>query len=108
MRWTYDTQADAFYAYVRTAPIDRQVETPGGLIVDVDANGEVVGIEVLSPGRDVDFTGLTDLLDATTLRTLRFLMQPFGRPMAANGGRSSQPTPEPEADFQLERVAVSA
>jgi uncharacterized protein YuzE len=49
MKITYDPEADAFYA--RFAPehtaIDSTVEAAPNVMLDLDAKGELVGIEVL-------------------------------------------------------------
>lgn len=49
MRTSYDPEADAFYA--RLAPdgaaIEGAQESAPGVMIDFDANGDVVGIEVL-------------------------------------------------------------
>ncbi len=50
MRTSYDPDADAFYA--RFAPegtaVARTTEVAPGVMLDLDASGQVVGIEVLS------------------------------------------------------------
>jgi uncharacterized protein YuzE len=50
MRTSYDPEADAFYA--RFAPDDTEIaetkEVAPGVMVDLDASGQLVGIEVLS------------------------------------------------------------
>ena len=50
MRTTYDPEADAYYA--RFAPDQIEIaetqEVAPGVIIDLDANGDLVGIEVLS------------------------------------------------------------
>jgi uncharacterized protein YuzE len=47
---TYDPDADAVYIYVARGNIDRQDEA-GPFIYDVDADGRIVGIEVLSASK---------------------------------------------------------
>jgi uncharacterized protein YuzE len=44
---TYDAEADAVYITVGDGRIDRTEET-GPFIYDVDADGQIVGIEILS------------------------------------------------------------
>jgi uncharacterized protein YuzE len=44
---TYDPEADAVYIHVGRGPIDHQEEA-GPFILDLDAAGRVIGIEVLS------------------------------------------------------------
>jgi uncharacterized protein YuzE len=50
MKTSYDPDADAFYA--RFAPdvvaISETREVAPGVMIDVDANGDLVGVEVLS------------------------------------------------------------
>jgi uncharacterized protein YuzE len=45
-----DEEADAAYVRVTDAPIARTDELADGIIVDFDANDEMVGIEVLGLG----------------------------------------------------------
>lgn len=49
MKATYDRQADALYVHVapERGPIARTVQTTNDLMVDVNADGQVVGVEVL-------------------------------------------------------------
>jgi uncharacterized protein YuzE len=47
---TYDPEADAVYIYVGRGKIDRQEEA-GPFIYDVDAEGRVLGIEILSASK---------------------------------------------------------
>jgi uncharacterized protein YuzE len=47
---TYDSEADAVYITVGRATIDR-TEEAGPFIYDVDAEGRIVGIEILSASR---------------------------------------------------------
>jgi uncharacterized protein YuzE len=44
---TYDPEADAIYLYLGAGKIDHQEEA-GPFIYDVDAQGRIVGIEILS------------------------------------------------------------
>ena len=47
---TYDPDADAVYIHVVRGAIDRQEEA-GPFIYDVDAEGRVLGIEILSASK---------------------------------------------------------
>jgi uncharacterized protein YuzE len=47
---TYDPEADAVYIYVGGGKIDRQAEA-GPFIYDMDVEGRVVGIEILSASK---------------------------------------------------------
>ena len=44
---TYDPEADAIYIYLGQGKIDRTEET-GPFIYDVDTEGRIIGIEILS------------------------------------------------------------
>lgn len=43
----YDAQSDTLQVYLSDAPIEESAEVQPGLIVDYDAAGNIVGIEVL-------------------------------------------------------------
>jgi uncharacterized protein YuzE len=47
---TYDTEADAVYITVGRGTIDR-TEEAGPFIYDIDAEGRIVGIEILSASK---------------------------------------------------------
>lgn len=47
---TYDPEADAAYIYLGRGTIDR-TEEAGPFLYDVDAEGRVIGIEILSCSR---------------------------------------------------------
>jgi uncharacterized protein YuzE len=49
MRWTFDSEADAMYFYLRDVTPARQVEVDPGVIIDLSASDEVVGVEILGP-----------------------------------------------------------
>ena len=53
---TYDRAANALYIYLRNADSMSQREFSEDIILDLSADGNVVGIEVLDPGADL--TGL--------------------------------------------------
>lgn len=50
MRTSYDPEADAFYARFAPdgTPITETTEVAPGVMIDLDINGQLVGIEVLS------------------------------------------------------------
>ena len=50
MDLTYDAEADAVYIQVAGGKIDRQDEA-GPFIYDMDAQGRIVGIEILSASK---------------------------------------------------------
>ena len=47
MRLEFDPQADAFYLELTEAEVEESKEIQPGIIMDYDAEGRVVGIEVL-------------------------------------------------------------
>ncbi|MEK7645054.1 MAG: DUF2283 domain-containing protein [Patescibacteria group bacterium] len=48
MKVTYDKNIDALYLSFRSGDIERTVEVGGGFHADVDKEGRIVGIELLS------------------------------------------------------------
>ncbi|GMU49795.1 MAG: hypothetical protein AMXMBFR31_20210 [Candidatus Desulfobacillus denitrificans] len=48
MKLEFDPQADAAYLEISDAEIETTQEIEPGIIADYDANGHIVGIEVLS------------------------------------------------------------
>lgn len=51
MRQSYDATAGALYITLRDGEAARTREVAGGTNADLDADGRVLGIEILSPGR---------------------------------------------------------
>ena len=51
MRIRYDPKADALYIKLKDQPIQESDEVGVGIIVDYDAEGEPVGIELLKASR---------------------------------------------------------
>ena len=60
MKITYDKDADAMYIQFREGEFDRNEEPSPGIILDLDATGTVLGIEILDVSRR---TALKDLFD---------------------------------------------
>jgi uncharacterized protein YuzE len=101
MNVTYSETADALYIRLKpgVAPTHGEEIDPG-TIVDLDDNGEVVGIEVLSPARDWPLEEIAErfplsMLDHLLLQTYhgRTESSPFahlprrpGRSVAASAG----------------------
>lgn len=54
MRVEYDPQADAMYIRLRQGDVADSDEIRDGVVVDYDASGEVLGIELLSASRRTD------------------------------------------------------
>ena len=47
MKFEFDPQADAVYLELTDADVDESKEVQPGIIMDYDAEGRIVGIEVL-------------------------------------------------------------
>ncbi len=45
----YDPAADALYLRLADAPVSESEEVRPGIVLDLDANGRVVAIEILDP-----------------------------------------------------------
>lgn len=53
MQVEYDAKADIFRILLNDAPIDESDEAEPGVIVDYDAEGNVVGVEVLDASKRI-------------------------------------------------------
>jgi len=58
MKVELDRKADAAYVELSQAQVDRQLELDGSRILDLAADGSIVGVEFLSPSRGVDLNGI--------------------------------------------------
>ena len=54
MRVTYDPTVDVLKIVLSSAPVEESDEEKPGVILDYDADGNVVGIEVLAASTRVD------------------------------------------------------
>ena len=54
MKLEYDQQADAMYIRLRAANVAESEEVHPGVVLDFDAHGEVVGIELLDDSQRTD------------------------------------------------------
>lgn len=61
MKIRFDRDADVLYIRLDDAAIDSTVEARAGLHLDLDAQGRVVGIEVLSVTRNLPGADLTKI-----------------------------------------------
>jgi uncharacterized protein YuzE len=51
MRTTYDSKADALYVRFADVPVVESEEVSDGIVLDFDADGRIVAIEVLEAKR---------------------------------------------------------
>jgi uncharacterized protein YuzE len=54
MKVTYDPEVDVLRIIFRNAPIEESDEDKPGVILDYDADGNIVGLEVLNASRRVE------------------------------------------------------
>jgi uncharacterized protein YuzE len=59
----YDAEADALYVRFAEAPVAESEEVRPGLVIDLDATGRIVAVEILDVSqhlsKDADLTRLT-------------------------------------------------
>lgn len=58
MKVDYDRNVDAAYFSFSIAESARQEKLDDARIIDYDAQGEVVGVEFITPSRGMDLTGV--------------------------------------------------
>jgi uncharacterized protein YuzE len=61
MRITYDPQADALYIELREAQAHDNVDIEEGVSADLDAQGHIIGFEILDAGKRLTPTELHSL-----------------------------------------------
>jgi uncharacterized protein YuzE len=54
MKVTYDFQVDVLRILLSSAPIAESDEDKPGVVIDYDANGNVVGIEILDASKRIE------------------------------------------------------
>lgn len=64
MRSRYDSEADALYIRFAEAPVVESEEVRPGIVLDFDADGKVVAIEVLEASEQLTSTANLKTLDA--------------------------------------------
>ena len=62
MQIEYSTDVDALYVYLQEIEVARSEEPADGIVVDLDQNGAVVGIEILDASDRFDATDATLML----------------------------------------------
>jgi uncharacterized protein YuzE len=62
MKSTYDPEVDAFYLYFGSSAVSESIEVRPGIVLDFDAEGRLLGIEVLDASKflpkTVDLVGM--------------------------------------------------
>ncbi|MCL4430132.1 MAG: DUF2283 domain-containing protein [Chloroflexi bacterium] len=59
----YDKKADALYIWVRKAKYDISEELAENVILDIDKNGRIIGIEVLDASKNIGQELVTKILN---------------------------------------------
>ncbi len=62
MKIEYSKEADALYVYFKQGEVARSVEIEEGVVVDLDAQGHLMGIEVLDASVRI---GMQDLVNVS-------------------------------------------
>lgn len=61
MKIEYDPEADALYIQIREVPPHDNIDIEDGVSVDVDAEGHIVGLEILDASRRLSPSDLTNI-----------------------------------------------
>ena len=64
MKTTYDKEANALYVYFSDEKIDRTEELRPGIMLDLDAHGRIVGMEMLDAKAQLSAAALKSLAAA--------------------------------------------
>lgn len=75
MRITYDTEMDALTIVVSRETVDRTVDARDGRFIDLDAEGNIVALEIL------DASGGFDLFDLSKEYDLRPVLSALASPI---------------------------
>ena len=70
MRIEYDREADALYIHLREVPVADTTDVEDGVMIDLDAEGHIVGVEILDASKrlspdDLSKVAIENLLPAT-------------------------------------------
>lgn len=61
MKIEYDPEADALYIQIREVHPDDNIDIEEGVTVDIDAEGHIVGVEILGASKRLSPSDLTSL-----------------------------------------------
>jgi len=67
VRVEYDSKADAMYIWLRKAKYDISEELAANVIIDLDKNGRIIGIEVLDASKNLGKELVTKILSTEKL-----------------------------------------
>ena len=61
MKIEYDREADALYILLRDADIDDNLDIAEGVTVDLDANRQVIGFEILDASKQLSLSDIVNI-----------------------------------------------
>lgn len=61
MKIEYDKEADALYIQLKEAFAEDSIEVENGVVVDVDSERHVIGLEVLNASKRLTLSDLTNI-----------------------------------------------
>ena len=61
MKIEYDREADALYILLRDADIDDNLDIAEGVTVDLDANRQVIGFEILDVSKKLSLSDIVNI-----------------------------------------------
>jgi uncharacterized protein YuzE len=64
LKLTYDPDVDALYVQLKDTPPTDSVDYAAGLTLEFDADGDVVGVEILDASQRLDADAVTQLAAA--------------------------------------------
>ena len=62
MKIEYDPEADALYIQIREAHADDNIDIEEGVIVDIDENKHIVGLEILDASKRLSPSDLSSII----------------------------------------------
>jgi uncharacterized protein YuzE len=69
VRVEYDQKADAMYIWLRKAKYDISEELAENVVIDLDKNGRIIGIEVLDASKNLGKELVTKILNTEKTAT---------------------------------------
>jgi len=111
MRLEYDLNVGALYIVLADEPVADTVEVGGNAVVDLDASGEVVGVEVISaahPWPLAQILALYPIADADAAQLRAYFMPTVLAPMQRADQRLPVMEAEPTAPTAPTRILVPA
>jgi uncharacterized protein YuzE len=69
VRVEYDEKADAMYIWLRKAKYDVSEELAENVVIDLDKNGRIIGIEVLGASKNLGKELVTRILSTEKIAT---------------------------------------